>query len=695
MIQHLFQQDISAIIFEFLELKDLLHLKLCNKPLKDLINTISPVHHFVNILQSIEKKQPIPKLVLPSNFVLRQSVAEKVCKQYTINCFLGCATTWCHVVEVMTRFLLHFHKHDFCLQVMEWFPFDEVLLFHLCTTPPFHSSSNTMKRLAIWKHLRMILSQSALSTEENRFSEVFSKIEYYTVNKNWISATGWDTLLIREGVVVHSLELYPNVQLNNSTLLDTIIESNPNLLLYLMAKKTVSFRWIVEKDEQWKRLLHQLADKKVLVMKIFLRGCGHELLRQAVSDFGLDTITDEHMVIEAVKINNTVFEHLPTHWKQNKRVILNLSLRSILKYLYQCGSQVRYCKPFLLNLARKVDASSTSSDVTKWLHSTIAYFLSQRDMNFVTRMIEIVFKSRYIPFSSLLLPTVPKSILGSLSIAWNEENWDANNSLHVQFVLQEMKQGNVTYDMLPITFKNRVDIKRVAIERNDLYCISNLVKDDPILMEAVLQDGLKSFISQCTDQELLLKFIKKKPSCYNFVSEPIKNDPEFTIKVLKQGSHIFDIPKSFHSNKNVMFEAVKLDGTDLSFASNDLKDDIEITKEAVKQNIFAANSVSQRIKNDKESMLQLLEVNGGLLDYIWTKFYVQEDNEEEMSCNISMMQQLLSIALKGNVASVRRLPETWMKYADSIMSNDILKLYSNFYELELKNSSMRLEKKIL
>ncbi len=701
LINPFLHQDIAAIIFEFLEPTKMLHLLLCSKQLHHLISTVSPVHHFVTILQCMEKKQPVPELVLPNHFVLQQFIVKQLWYEdrfCDLDVFLGNEKSRSHVVEVITRFLL---QHDFCLQVMEWFPFDQVFLFHLSTTPPFQSSSNTMKRLEIWKKLRETLSQSALMMGEGCYLEIMSIIEYFVITEQWISTTGWETLLTKEGKVVNSLELKnPIIWLKDESLLDKILETNPNLALYLNADNVLSTIEIMEKGEQWKRLLQESPQKKLLTMKVFLRVGSTDLLRQLVTEFGLDTTTDMEWIIEAVKSNDAVFEYLPDKWKQNRRVIRHLSPKAKLKYLPQFDEQVKFDKCFILDLARKAkdpkEAVSESIMDIPLFHDVVDYFYKQNDIGFIESMINTICESQRISHTSVL-QILPESI----STALNKKQWDVVNESHVQFVLQELKKRHIRYNSLPDDFKSRIDVKRIAIENNELYNIADIVKDDPTVMQSVLEHGLGGFMVQCTDWELLLRFLKKDRFNFEYISDSIKDNPEFAMRAMKQGSNVFGHAESLHNNRDLALEAVKFDGTDLGFTSKELRDDIELVREAVKQNILATNCIFEEMKNDREIMMQLLEVNGGVLEYVWTKFYAQSNDDTEyvsdkdsyLKNNLLVMQELLSIALKGNVASVGKLPEKWLKYTDLIMNDNIVRMYYDFYGIEFDAEEIRTTKK--
>ncbi len=185
-------------------------------------------------------------------------------------------------------------------------------------------------------------------------------------------------------------------------------------------------------------------------------------------------------------------------------------------------------------------------------------------------------------------------------------------------------------------------------------------------MQSLLELGLEAFMEQCRDWELLLLLIKKDSSNYKYVSKCIRDNPEFAMRAMKQRSSILVYIESLYYNRNIVLEALKLDGLDLSFIPEKLQDDIDIVKEAVKQNIRATDYITEKIKHSKRFMLQLLEVNGGVLDYVWTKFYAQTDDAKDVKLNPLLMQYLLCIALKGNVASVGKLPEKWLTHADSI-----------------------------
>lgn len=72
------------------------------------------------------------------------------------------------------------------------------------------------------------------------------------------------------------------------------------------------------------------------------------------------------------------------------------------------------------------------------------------------------------------------------------------------------------------------------------------------------------------------------------------------------------------ANKEVMLEAIKQDGNNLSFCSDSLKNDWDIVFFAYKMNRFSLEHASKEIRNDKDKMLCLLNLHknsGNSLSY--------------------------------------------------------------------------------
>lgn len=85
-------------------------------------------------------------------------------------------------------------------------------------------------------------------------------------------------------------------------------------------------------------------------------------------------------------------------------------------------------------------------------------------------------------------------------------------------------------------------------------------------------------------------------------------NPEFMLEAIREmGYVVLQFAHSqLTSNKEFMLAAVKIDGGCLSYASNRLKDDIEVVNEAAEQNIWALLFASKKLMNNSSFVVRLV-----------------------------------------------------------------------------------------
>ncbi len=124
-------QDISSIFLEYLDSTsiDLFCLKVASKLLHQLVNRVVPLHNFVSILHALKNNSPLPELHIPNSFVLEQKMVYKIWNPNRLTrtgLLLKCYRCSVHAAsKLCTTFIVTYHSHPFCLQVVAFFPHDK------------------------------------------------------------------------------------------------------------------------------------------------------------------------------------------------------------------------------------------------------------------------------------------------------------------------------------------------------------------------------------------------------------------------------------------------------------------------------------------------------------------------------------------------------------------------------------------
>ena len=176
------------------------------------------------------------------------------------------------------------------------------------------------------------------------------------------------------------------------------------------------------------------------------------------------------------------------------------------------------------------------------------------------------------------------------------------------------------------------DLRKKIKERNRIEYSKKIENEIPI--KSNFEDFENFNISEFSDnKEIILKIIKEEPGVtYDLLLHdssqitPNKRN-EFYFNYIdiptycSQDSFILKyVSDKLKDDKEVVIEAIKRNGLALEFASDRLKDDKDIVIEAVKNNGFALEFASDRLKNDKEIVFNAVKNNIYSLKFANKKF---------------------------------------------------------------------------
>ena len=118
------------------------------------------------------------------------------------------------------------------------------------------------------------------------------------------------------------------------------------------------------------------------------------------------------------------------------------------------------------------------------------------------------------------------------------------------------------------------------------------------------------------NKKFMMMLVKLDYNGLQFASEKLRNDKEVVREAIKQNGYtIRYASEELKNDKEVVLEAVKQNGKALLYASKELRNDKEVVLEAVRQDGEALNYASKELKNDKEVVLEAVKQKGNAFWY--------------------------------------------------------------------------------
>jgi hypothetical protein len=112
----------------------------------------------------------------------------------------------------------------------------------------------------------------------------------------------------------------------------------------------------------------------------------------------------------------------------------------------------------------------------------------------------------------------------------------------------------------------------------------------------------------------------------------LNDDDVMTIGITKCGGLLHYASNRLKNNYDIVKEAVKNSWFNLRYASEELKNNKEIVTIAVAQDGCALEYASEELKNNKEFMLELLKINWDVI-LIIANHYFEDELREEYGCD--------------------------------------------------------------
>ncbi|EFC41328.1 predicted protein [Naegleria gruberi] len=144
---------------------------------------------------------------------------------------------------------------------------------------------------------------------------------------------------------------------------------------------------------------------------------------------------------------------------------------------------------------------------------------------------------------------------------------------------------------------------KLLVDKKFLFNILEKIEKCPFALSTVLNhipEVMKS------DFDIMLKAVKIDPISFMHASDQLMHDQEFVLKCLGRYSDLIFpmIPNEFLQDREFLMEMLEINGSLLEYAPSEFQDDEEMVLQALKSDGGSIDFVSTRLKNDRDFLLK-------------------------------------------------------------------------------------------
>ncbi|MBA3723011.1 MAG: DUF4116 domain-containing protein [Parachlamydiaceae bacterium] len=395
---------------------------------------------------------------------------------------------------------------------------------------------------------------------------------------------------------------------------------------------------------------------------------------------GINTIDEKDKFIiyhTAVTVNGMALEHIPKNLSNYRDIVLAA--------VYHDGSALEFAPEFkddeiIAFKAVEKDGMALEffSDRIKSLKYIVLKAVSQNGLALEFLHVDLIYDLE-------VIKTALSNDAGAIQLIPNEF-WEVDDLLfcaintdgfiicfldltgEYKYAIEAVKQNADVYKVLVEELRDNNEIASVVFSNNGLmleHASDEMADNKPLVLIAVKNNGLalrhatEDLLNDCevvlaavTNNGLALEFVSKQlqknpqicmaainnnGDALEFVDSSLYNEENLlkafsTSKTKKSNSGFERAVANHRTNRKVILEAVKFDGLLLKFASNLLKNDVEIVMNAVKNKGLALDYVTEDIAGYKAIAIEALRQDSDAVKFI--PKYLQDDEilkEQEQS----------------------------------------------------------------
>ena len=190
-----------------------------------------------------------------------------------------------------------------------------------------------------------------------------------------------------------------------------------------------------------------------------------------------------------------------------------------------------------------------------------------------------------------------------------------DSDISIQLLINENILNNADIiDMLILSKLSECDYILIVFGfKKELYCLNN-------------ENGKYILDNKNNNYSKLLKIIilRNQNKSYDIIKNT--SYKELVLQAIKQDKYVLEyVSNELKNNEEVVLKAIKRNGLALQYASKNLKNNKKIVSEAVQQNGISLYYTSIHLRNDKEIVLHAVKQNGYALHY--ASIYLQNDKD--------------------------------------------------------------------
>ncbi len=363
--------------------------------------------------------------------------------------------------------------------------------------------------------------------------------------------------------------------------------------------------------------------------------------------FATDELRDDkEFVMQIVEKNSWTLKHASDRLKNDKDVVLKAIKRDGW-FLVYARNELRNNREFLLEAVKHNKEcilfadDSLKKEILTNLEENNPLDEEQKDNEeFMLKLIKKdYFNIRYASDrlkndSNFILKSIKASDEGFKCLAFASDELKADK----EFIMKIYKKiGNYTFALASETLKCDKDFILRLLKFNYLdfaYIWYELRSDREFMLNAISENGETIEFANYelrNDEEFMLNAIEKNHLCFVYASDKLRNDKEFMLKAIDKNFMVIEHAKNiFKDDKDIILTALERDsyGLSLSHASDRLRNDEEFMLQVVDVNIKALKHLSDKLKNNSDFMLKAFDKDNRSIEYASNEL---KSNKEFMS----------------------------------------------------------------
>lgn len=350
--------------------------------------------------------------------------------------------------------------------------------------------------------------------------------------------------------------------------------------------------------------------------------------------FATDELKDDkEFVLQIVEKNSWTIKHASDRLKNDKDVVLK-AIENDAWFLVYARNELRNNREFLLEAINQNSECLLFADdglkkgILANLDKNDSFDEEQKDnADYMLKLIKKdYFNIKYASDrlkndSDFILKAINSSDEGFKCLAFATDELKANK----EFILKIYKKiGNYTFALASEKLKCDKDFILKLLKFNYLdfaYVDYELRADREFMQNAISENGETIEFANYelrNNKEFMLQAIEMNHICFVYASDRLKNDKEFMLQAIDKNYMVIEYAKNiFRDDKEVVLACLEQDnyGLSLSHASDRLRNDKEFMLQVVDVNVKALKYLSDRLKNDSDFILNAFDKDNRSIEY--------------------------------------------------------------------------------